>query len=232
MEWDAELGPGRAAGARGRGGASRTCSPTPPARPGGRRARCTCTAASCSRSHGRRPTSPTSAPATASSSRPTWAGSWGPWTVVGAGALGACVDLHGRRAGLAGRPALAARRGGARDDARRLADPRPRADPEGRARGRSLLAARDHDDRRAVERRPVRLAERARRRRRAHSDHQHLRRHRGRRVLPLRHADGAVEARLARLPGARTGDGRLLAGGRSRCAARSASSSARMPGPG
>ena len=32
------------------------------------------------------------------------------------------------------RPALAARRGGARDDARRLADADPRADPEGRAR--------------------------------------------------------------------------------------------------
>ena len=78
MEWDVELGPGRAAGARGRGGASRTCSPTPRARPGGPRARCTCRAASCSRSHGRRPTSPRSAPATASSSQPTWAGSWGP----------------------------------------------------------------------------------------------------------------------------------------------------------
>ena len=42
--------------------------------------------------------------------------------------------LHGGRARLARRPALAARRGGAGDDARRLADARPRADPEGRRR--------------------------------------------------------------------------------------------------
>ena len=73
--------------------------------------------------------------------------------------------LHGRRARLARRPDLAPRRDGARDDARRLADARPGADPEGRARGRSHLAAGDHDDRRALERRPVRLAERARGRR-------------------------------------------------------------------
>ena len=59
--------------------------------------------------------------------------------------------LRGGRARLARRPALAARRVGARDDARRLAHARAGADPEGRARGRPLLAAGDHDDRRAVE---------------------------------------------------------------------------------
>ena len=58
----------------------------------------------------------------------------GPWTVVGAGALGAARDLHGGRARPPRRPALAARRGGAGDDARRLADADPGADPEGRAR--------------------------------------------------------------------------------------------------
>ena len=58
----------------------------------------------------------------------------GPWTVVGAGALRRLRDLHGGGARLAARPALAARRGRAGDDARRLADADPGADPEGRAR--------------------------------------------------------------------------------------------------
>ena len=43
-------------------------------------------------------------------------------------------DLHGGRAGPTRRPALAAGRGGAGDDARRLADADPGAAPEGRAR--------------------------------------------------------------------------------------------------
>ena len=156
----------------------------------------------------------------------------GPWTVVGAGALGAAVIYM---EGAPDRPddrLWTAGRGGAGDDARRLADADPGADPEGRARVRPLLAAVDHDDRRAVERRPVRLAQRARRGRRPDPDRQHLGRHRGRRLLPLGRADRPDEAGLARLPGARAGDGRLLAGGRSRCAARSASSSARAPGRG
>ena len=68
--------------------------------------------------------------------------------------------------------------------------------------------------------------------RRPHPDRQHLRRHRGRRLLPLGDADGADEARLARLPGARPGDGRLRRRTASPCAARSASSSARAPWPG
>ena len=156
----------------------------------------------------------------------------GPWTVVGSGARRRRRDLHGGRARPSGRPALEAGRGGARDDARSLADARPGADPEGRARGRPVLAAVDHDDRRAVECRPLRVAERARRRRRPDPDREHLRRDRGRRVLPLGRADRPDEARLARLPGARPGDGRLLARGPSRSAARSASSSARAPGPG
>ena len=86
----------------------------------------------------------------------------GPWTVVGAGALGAAVIYM---EGAPDRP----------DDRlwRLVEEERvtmlgvsptldPGADPEGRARGRPLVAAGDHDDRRAVERRPVRLAERAR----------------------------------------------------------------------
>ena len=141
-------------------------------------------------------------------------------------------DLHGRRARLAGRPALAAGRGGARDDARRLADADPRADPEGRARRRPLFAALDHDDRRAVERRPVRLAERARRRRRPDPDRQHLGRHRGRRVLPL---GRACWIRRSPSRSASRRSGRRWTSTRrkgSRCAARSASSSARGPGRG
>ena len=56
---------------------------------------------------------------------------------------------------------------------------------EPRARARPLVAARARVDRRAVERRPVALVLR-RRRRRPLPGHQHLRRHRGRRVLPRR----------------------------------------------
>ena len=138
----------------------------------------------------------------------------GPWTVVGAGALGATIVYMEGAPDWPARPALAAGRGGARDDARRLADAGPRVDPEGRAGRRSLVAPRRHDDRRAVEPRPVRLAGRARLRRRADSDREHLRRHGGRRLLPLGHADGADEAGLARVPRARPGDGRLRAGRR------------------
>ena len=50
--------------------------------------------------------------------------------------------------------------------------------------------------------------------RREHSDHQHLRRHRGGGVLPLGDADGALETRLAWLSCTRHGDGGVLAGGR------------------
>ena len=135
--------------------------------------------------------------------------------------------LHGGRARPAGRPALAAGRGRARDDARRLADARPRPDPEGRARRRSLLAAGDHDDRRAVERRAVRLAERARRGRRPDPDREHLRRHRGGRLLPLGAADRRRRSRsrsASRRSARRWTSTRRRVG---RCAARSASSSAR-----
>ena len=57
----------------------------------------------------------------------------GPWTVVGAGARRRCRRLHGGRARPSRRPALAADRGRAGDDARRLAHTDPGADPEGRA---------------------------------------------------------------------------------------------------
>jgi Acyl-coenzyme A synthetases/AMP-(fatty) acid ligases len=72
----------------------------------------------------------TSRPATGSTSPPTWAGSWdrGRWS---ARARSAQRRVRGGRARLACRPALAARRVGARDDARPLAHARPRAIPHG-----------------------------------------------------------------------------------------------------
>ena len=91
----------------------------------------------------------------------------GPWTVVGGGAAGATIVFAEGAPDWPRRPAVAARRVGARDDARPLADARARAHPEGRAGRRPLVAAGDLHDRRAVEPRPVPLALRARRRRRA-----------------------------------------------------------------
>ena len=61
--------------------------------------------------------------------------------------------IHGGSARLARRPALAPRRGRGRDDARPVPHARAGPDPEGRARGGSLVAPRDHDDGRALERR-------------------------------------------------------------------------------
>ena len=55
--------------------------------------------------------------------------------------------LHGGRARPSRRPALAADRGRAGDDARRLAHADPGADPEGRAPAGPVVAALDHDDR-------------------------------------------------------------------------------------
>ncbi len=157
----------------------------------------------------------------------------GPWTVVGGGAARRDRRLRRGRPRLAARPALAARRGGARDDARRLADPRPGADPERRARRRPLVAPCRDDDRRALEPRPLRLARRARLRLGAGSRSS---------TSPAapRSAPASSRSRpleptkpvLARLPGARPGDGRVRPGRGSRCAARSASSSARRPWPG
>ena len=156
----------------------------------------------------------------------------GPWTVVGAGAVGACVIY------MEGAPDWP------HDRLWRLVEEErvtmlgvsptliraliPKGEPD----SRSLLPALADDDRRAVERRPLRLAERARRRRRADPDRQHLGRHRGRRLLPLGGAARPVEARLARLP--RRWDRRWTSTRRkgSRCAARSASSCARARGPG
>ena len=137
----------------------------------------------------------------------------GPWTVVGAGALGAAVIYM---EGAPDRP----------DDRLWTLVEEERVTmlgvsptliraliPKGVPECRPLLAAVDHDDRRALERGPVRLAQRARRGRRPDPDRQHLRRHRGRRLLPLGRAHRPDEAGLARVPGARPGDGRLLAGG-------------------
>ena len=115
--------PRRAAAARGRGGAPLPARVHLRDDRAARRARCTCTAASCSRSPARRPTSPTSAPATASSSRRTWAGSWG------RGRWSAPARSGPRVVYMEGAPdrpddrLWTADRGGARDDARRLARP-------------------------------------------------------------------------------------------------------------
>ena len=131
----------------------------------------------------------------------------GPWTVVGGGAVGATIVFAEGAPDWPRRPALAARRVGAGDDARPLADARARADPEGRAERQPLVAPRVLHDRRAVEPRSVQLALRARRRR-TRPDHQHLRRDRGRRVLPDDRAHRADQAGRARLSRARHGDGR------------------------
>ena len=58
----------------------------------------------------------------------------GPWTVVGGGARRLRDRARRGRAGLAGRPALADDRAGARHDPRLLADADPRAHPARRAR--------------------------------------------------------------------------------------------------
>ena len=139
--------------------------------------------------------------------------------------------LHGGRAGLAGRPPVDAVRAGARHRARLLAHADPRAHAARRADGGSLVAAHDRHDRRAVEPRPVPLALRARRRRPL-SDHQLLRRNRGRRVLPLADAGRADQGVLARRPRARHGHGRRGRRTATPCAARSASSSAASRSPG
>ena len=104
--------------------------------------RSTCTAASSSRSPARSPTRRTCSRATSSTSPPTWAGSWARGR-SSARARSGDDRLRRGRARLARRPALAARRGRARDDPRPLADARPRADPARRPAGRPLVAARD-----------------------------------------------------------------------------------------
>ncbi len=98
-----------------------------------------------------------------------------------------------------------------------------------RRRRRPLGAAAVRLDRRALEPRAVAVALRARRRRDA-ADHEHLGRHRGRRLLPRLAAVPAAQALHARPAAARHGDGRLRPGGAVHCAARSASSSARSRG--
>ena len=154
----------------------------------------------------------------------------GPWTVVGAMACGATVVFM---EGAPDRP---------HDRLWRLVDDEQvtmlgvsptlvRAlDPARRALARPVVAALRRDDRRAVEPRTVRLARRARVRRRAHPDRELLRRHRGRRLLPLGDDARADEARArsASPRSARTWTSSTTAG--VRCAARWASSSASARG--
>ena len=141
-----------------------TFSPTRRGRPAGRRARYTSRADSSSRSPARPRTADIHA-----GDRVLFATDmgWimGPWTVVGAGALGAAVVY------MEGAPDWPEDRIWRLVETERVtmlgvSPTLVRADPEGRARGRSHLAASDHDHRRALECRPVRLAERARGRRR------------------------------------------------------------------
>ena len=169
---------------------------------------------------------------TVSTSPPTWAGSWarGRWSAAAPSAARSCSP----RARPTGRADRLWRhdRAGARHDPRLLADADPRADPARRARARPVVAARDRHDRRAVEPGSVPVAPRAGRRR-ALPDHQLLRRHRGRRVLPLADAGRPDQGVLARRAGARDGDGRRrrrgpLAVARARWASSSAAS--RSPG--
>ena len=75
----------------------------------------------------------------------------GPWTVVGAGALGATIVFAEGRPRLAARPPLADGRGGARHLARALADADAGAAAARRPGAGSLVAAHVRDDRRAVE---------------------------------------------------------------------------------
>ena len=128
----------------------------------------------------------------------------GPWEIVGTLAERRHARAVRRRARLSRtRPAVGVRRAAPRERARRVADAHPRADGARRRAGpraRPLVAARARVDRRAVERGSVALVLRGGRRGPV-PDHQHLRRHRGRRVLPLaarRRADVGVLARRSR----------------------------------
>ena len=190
---------GRAAPRRGRVARRRTCSPTPPGRPASRRARCTCRAASSSRSRARPPTRPTSSPETASSSSTDMGWIMGPWTVVG-----------GRRARRDRRSTWRARRTGpttaSGGSSRRSSvtmlgiSPTlvraliPKGDPRA-----DLSSLRDRDDdRRAVEPGAVPTGCSSTSAAAADPIVELLRRHRGRRVLPLVSLTVPIEAGLAR----------------------------------
>ena len=121
----------------------------------------------------------------------------GPWTVVGAGAAGAVVIYM---EGAPDRP----------DDRLWQLVEEERVTmlgvsptliraliPKGVPASGSVVAARDHDDGGAVERGAVRLAQRARRGRRADPDREHLGRHRGRSMLPLGLPDRADRSRVS-----------------------------------
>ncbi len=205
--------------ARRRLGASRICSRTRPARPARRRACSTSRAASSSRSRARSATRPTRGPGDVIHFATDMGWIMGPWTVVGGGAMGATIVYAEGAPDWPRRPALAARRGGARDDPRLLPDAHPRADPARRCREADLSSLRIivttgepwNPD-------PYRwLFEHGRRR--PLPDHQLLRRNRGRRLLPL--ADAArCRSRSARVGGPALGmamdvvddDGRSLVG--------------------
>ena len=99
---------GRAAAAPRSTRRRRTCSPTPRARPGRRRASSTSRAASSSRSRARSATRPTCGPDdVGSTSSPTWAGSWARGPSSAARAHGLDARLRRGRARLAAGPALA-----------------------------------------------------------------------------------------------------------------------------
>ena len=121
-----------------------------------------------------------------------------------------------RRARLSGtRPALVVRRAPSRQRAGCVAHVDPRTDGarrRTRARARPLVTARAGVHGRALERGALALVLR-RRRRRPLPGGQHLRGHRGRRVLPVSARRAAAVAVLARRAGAGYGDRRLRRGG-------------------
>ena len=133
----------------------------------------------------------------------------GPWTVVGAGAVGATVVF------MEGAPDWPEDRLWRLVESERMTmlgvSPTlvraliPKGEPT--ADLSSLRAVTTTG--RAVEPRPVRLAERARLRRRADPDREHLGRDRGRGMLPGGEHAGADEALLAGISGTRPGHGRL-----------------------
>ena len=155
----------------------------------------------------------------------------GPWTVVGGGAIGRDDRLRRGRAGLAVGPALAARRVGARDDAR-LSPTLVRA----------LIPHGDPEADLSSLRRSARPASRG-----IPDPYVWLFEHVGGSRAPIVNVSGGTEvgacflstvhhradqAGRPRLPGSRPGHGRRRRRGQARCAARSASSSAGGRGPG
>ena len=155
----------------------------------------------------------------------------GPWTVVGAGACGATVIYTEGAPDWPARPAVVDDRVGARDDARRLADADPRADPEGRPRRTTSRRCR-RSARPASRGTAIRTSGLRAGRRRARPDRERVGRDGGRRMLPLHVHRRAGEAGRARISRARGPTSTSSTRRAARSAARSASSCAGSRGRG